>query len=65
MTILILSVFPRTKLKRKHNYFVLVMHDTKTYSDSTNMLAKSDIIKILEIWIDSMFAMFDGRALQQ
>jgi hypothetical protein len=41
------------------------MHDTKTYSDSTNMLAKSDIIKILEIWIDSMFAMFDGRALQQ
>jgi hypothetical protein len=64
MTILILSVFPRTKLKRKHNYFVLVRHDTNTHSDSTNMLAKSDIIKILEILIDSIFVMFGGRVLQ-
>jgi len=52
-------------MKRKHNYFVLVRYDPNTYSYSTNMLAKSDTIKILEILIDSMLAMFDGRALQQ
>jgi hypothetical protein len=51
VTRIILSVFQRIKLKRKHNYLVLVRHDSKTHSDSTNMLAKSDIIKIIEIWL--------------
>ena len=48
MTRIIISVFQRKKLKRTHNYVDLVRHDTKTYSDSTNMLANSDTIKILD-----------------
>jgi hypothetical protein len=58
------SFFQRKQLKRKHNYFVFVRHDSNTHSDSTNMLAKSDIIKILEILIDSIFVLFGGRVLQ-
>ena len=46
-----LSVFQIKKLKRKHNYLVLVRHDTKTYSDSTNMLANSDTIKSYRFWL--------------
>jgi hypothetical protein len=58
------SFFQRKQLKRKHNYFVFVRYDSKTHYDSTNMLAKSDIIKILEILIGSIFVLFGGRVFQ-
>jgi hypothetical protein len=58
------SFYQRKQLKRKHNYFVFVLHDSKTHSDSTNMVAKSDIITILEILIDSIFVLFGGPVLQ-
>jgi len=37
----------------------------KKQSDSTNMLSEADIINMLEFVIDNIFAMFDGRVLQQ
>ena len=35
------------------------------YSDSTKEFSQTDIIKMLEIFIDNIFVMFGGRVFQQ
>jgi hypothetical protein len=37
----------------------------KKQSDSTKKLSETDIINMLEFFIDNIFAMFDGRVFQQ
>lgn len=36
-----------------------------TYNDSTKNLSKTDIITMLEFFIDNVLVIFDGRAFQQ
>jgi len=46
-------------------YKYLVLGRDKSYFDSTKKFSETDIIKMLEFFIDNMFAMFDGRVFQQ
>ena len=54
--------------QRRYKYLVLgryISHFVKHHSDSTKTFSETDILNMLEILIDNIFAMFSGRVFQQ
>ena len=51
------------KLSNEGTHFILLKKTT--HNNSTKKLSETDIITMIEFFIDNVFGMLDGRAVQQ